>query len=311
MERQELEVTPAEVGLRLDRYLAEKGVAESRSVVQREIRAGRVLIDGVVVKQPSRRLREGERVRWEREEKPLLAPRVIPLAILYEDDTLIVVDKPPGLVVHPGAGRQGTTLVEGLLLERSLPQGEDPVRPGIVHRLDKETSGLVVVAKTDLCLRSLKVQFAERGVTKVYLAQVEGPIEEDEGAIDAPIGRDPTRPRRMAVQPHGRPAQTEFRVLERDDERTLLLVCPLTGRTHQIRVHLRYIGHPVVGDSLYGKRMEGRLLLHAWRIELTHPASGRRVRFEAPIPAEFPTYPYHAIPWPQARCAGSQAPQGS
>lgn len=306
MERMKHTVTGEEVGLRLDRYLAGKIREISRSEIQRAIHAGYVMVDGVTATRSSRRLRAGEQVVWEAPFQPLLSPDRIDLTILYEDEHIVVVNKPVGLVVHPGAGKTGTTLVEGLLVDRPLPEGEDPSRPGIAHRLDKETSGVIVVAKTPSSLESLKTQFANRQVTKLYLTQVDGRIPEEEGLIDAPIGRDPTRPSRMAVHPQGRKAQTEFRVLDRTEETTLLLVSPRTGRTHQIRVHFHYIGHSIVGDPLFGQG-EKRLMLHAWRIEFTHPATEKRVRFEASVPPEFPEYPYREISWPEARHAGNQA----
>lgn len=308
MRKIELRVAGEEDGFRLDRYLAEKIAGVSRSEVKRAIRAGYVTVGDVAAIQPSRRLKRGERVLWEAPAHSLLTPARIDLVIQYEDKEIVVVDKPVGLIVHPGAGVSGTTLVEGLLVDRSLPQGDDPVRPGIVHRLDKETSGLIVVAKTPLALESLKKQFATRRVTKLYLAQVEGKVVEEEGRIDAPIGRSPRYPSRMAIQPHGRSSQTEFRVLDRGKDTSLLLVRPLSGRTHQIRVHLRYIGHPVVGDPVYGHTRR-RLLLHAWRIEFTHPGNHARLRFEASVPLEFPVYSYHEIPWPEARHTDNQPQQ--
>ena len=298
MEKIESEVTDGEARLRLDRYLSSGHAERSRAAIQREIRAGKVSVNGVTVRQPSRELRPGDRIVWESERESILSPRPTALDILHEDDALIVLNKPAGQVVHPGAGEHDTTLVEGLLVGRSLPITEDPARPGIVHRLDKETSGLIVVAKTHAALESLKAQFAERLVAKTYLAVASGIIDEDEGMIDAPIGRDPARPRLMAIRPQGRSAQTEFRVLDREEDWTLLLLLPHTGRTHQVRVHLRYIGHPILGDRLYGTSREGRLLLLAWRIEFSHPSSGTRVRFEAPVPEAFPSYPYSQIAWP-------------
>jgi len=228
---------------------------------------------------------------------PLLTPREVPLSILYEDEEVVVIDKPAGMVVHPGARTKGGTLVEALLATRALPVVDDPARPGIVHRLDKETSGVIVVAKTDHALQALKLQFSAREVTKLYLAQVEGAIEEEEGLIDAPVGRDPAHPRLMTVSPQGRPASTAFRVLKRLSGTSLLCLQPKTGRTHQLRVHLRYIHHPILGDPLYGKGGE-HLFLHAWRIAFIHPKSGERVRFTAPVPPWFPPYPYEELPWP-------------
>lgn len=304
MERTELTVDDGDVGLRLDRYLAGKMPEISRSEIQRAIRAGHVTVGGLTIRQSSRRLRQGERILLETAIRPLLAPARIDLAILYEDDQIVVVNKPVDLVVHPGAGQSGTTLVEGLLVDWDLPTGDDPARPGIVHRLDKKTSGVIVVAKTHCALEFLKIQFAEQAVSKLYLAVVEGAIAEEEGLIDAPIGRDPTHPIRMAIHPQGRVALSEFRVLARNDATTLLLVSPRTGRTHQIRVHLHYIGHPVVGDPLFDREGE-RLMLHAWRIEFTHPTRGGPIRFEAPVPPEFPKYPYREIPWPESQNASS------
>ena len=304
MERMELAVDDGDVGVRLDRFLAGRMPEMSRSEIQRAIRAGHLTIGGVTTRQPSRRLRQGERILLETAIQPLLAPARIDLATLYEDEQIVIVNKPVDLVVHPGAGRSGTTLVEGLLVDRDLPTGDDPARPGIVHRLDKATSGVIVVAKTPCALESLKIQFAEQRVSKFYLAVVKGAIAEEEGLIDAPIGRDPACPIRMAVHPQGRVALSEFRVLARYDATTLLLVSPRTGRTHQIRVHLHYIGHPVVGDPLFGRGGE-RLMLHAWRIRFTHPTEGKPIRFEVPVPPEFPQYPYQQIPWPELRSASS------
>ncbi len=299
MERIEITVDSERRGERLDRFLRTVRPDISRSEIQRQIRAGRVSLAGVPVEQPAHRLRGGERLIWEVPEEPALTPRPIPLEILFEDEEILVVNKRAGLVVHPGAGRNETTLVEGLLVERDLPDSGDPVRPGIVHRLDKETSGIIVVAKTDSALASLKAQFAARRVSKSYIALVAGSFAEDEGRIEAPIGRDPARPSRMAVEPHGRPAQTEFSVLARYPEETLILASPITGRTHQIRVHLSYIAHPVVGDRVYGGRPGERLFLHAWRIVFEHPRSGADARFEAPVPPEFPDFPYDEVAWPE------------
>ncbi len=298
MNPMELEVTPEEAGLRLDLFLAGRLEGVSRSAVKAAIKDGFVSVSGSVCRRPSRRMRAGERVLWSAPVNPILVPSSIPLSIIHEDEEIVVVDKPAGMVVHPGAGTDGGTLVEGLLATRRLPVEDDPSRPGIVHRLDKETSGVIVVAKTARALTSLKAQFASRGVTKLYLALVEGEIEEEEGLIDAPVGRDPVHPRVMTVTPRGRVAKTAFRVLQRLPAGTLLLLRPRTGRTHQLRVHLRYIGHPIVGDPLYGKEGE-HMFLHAWRIGFTHPGSGERVRFEAPIPPWFPAHPYADLPWPE------------
>lgn len=283
-------------GERLDRFLASLGGDASRSEIQRQIRDGRVSVNGAAVVQPAYRLRTGEQVCWRPAPDDALVPRELPLRVLYEDGTLLAIDKPAGLVVHPGAGTKDTTLVEALLAGRSLPASDDPVRPGIVHRLDKETSGVIIVAKTLEALDSLKRQFALRTVEKLYLAVVEGALEEDEGWIDAPIGRDPAHPRRMSVRADGRSAQTAFRVLSRERDATFVVVRTHTGRTHQIRVHFQYIGHPVEGDVLYGARPAPRLVLHAWRLTVHHPKTGEPMTFEA-TPVGFPAFNYATVRW--------------
>jgi 23S rRNA pseudouridine1911/1915/1917 synthase len=297
MECIERTVDAASEGLRLDRFLTQIRPDVSRSEIQRSIRSGHVNVAENTVQQPAYRLRQGETITWEVPVRLLLHPHSLPLRILFEDQHLVAVDKPPGLIVHPGAGTDRTTLVEGLLIGRSLPVDDDPLRPGIVHRLDKETSGVLIVAKTPMALASLKTQFASRAVTKLYLAVVDGMISEDEGWIDAPVARDPSRPSRMGIQVQGRSAQTAFRVLSRTSTRTFLLVCPHTGRTHQIRVHLRYIEHPVHGDTTYGGAIADRLFLHAWRLAVQHPETGQELRLEAPPPAGFPPYTYVDVPW--------------
>jgi 23S rRNA pseudouridine1911/1915/1917 synthase len=281
-------------GARLDRFLADRRDELSRSVIQTAIREGAAMIDGAPCTQPSRRLRAGERIAFDYSPPALLRPQPVDLHVLHEDEDIIVVDKPPGLVVHPGAGTEEPTLVEALLHQRDLPPTDDARRPGIVHRLDKDTSGVVVVAKRATALAELQRQFAEREVVKLYLAVARGRIAEEEALIDAPIGRDPRVPRRMAVTAAGRPSRTLLRVLRREDRSSLLLVRPITGRTHQVRIHLRYIGHPVCGDRLYG-RGDGRLMLHAWRLQLRHPSNGALCLFEATVPQEFPAYPYDSI----------------
>jgi len=296
--RENLRVEEEQSGIRLDRFLASAHPETSRSAVQKEIREGRVLIDESTATRSSQPLRTGQVIAWFPPKPEALKPRAIPLEVLYEDDTLVILDKPIGLVVHPGAGTRETTLVEGLAASRDLPSSDDPSRPGIVHRLDKETSGVIVVAKTPGSLDCLKRQFADREVSKTYLCVVEGILEEEEGLIDAPIGRDPSRPSRMAVQSTGRSAQTSFDVLARLGDRTLLRAQPRTGRTHQIRVHFSYIKHPVVGDSIYPGRLSGaRLMLHAWRLAFRHPKTGEEMRLEAPIPAEFPPYEFGQLLW--------------
>ncbi len=290
-----IEANSGQVGRRIDQVLANAFPELSRTEIQQEIRSGKVTISGESISRPSHRVRAGDCIQWEIPDKPILTPHPIPLSILYEDSDMIVIDKPSGLVVHPGAGTTETTLVEGLLVDRGLPVSDDPARPGIVHRLDKETTGVIVVAKTLEALESLKRQFTDRSTKKHYIAVVDGIFQETEGHIDAPIGRNPAMPQRMSIQASGRPAQTEFNVLSELEGSSLLWIRPRTGRTHQIRVHLRYIGHSVLGDEKYGGKEADRLMLHAWRLMIRHPIRGEQMEFRAPIPESFPSFPYETL----------------
>jgi 23S rRNA pseudouridine1911/1915/1917 synthase len=222
---------------------------------------------------------------------PGITPTPAAIPILREDDDLVVVNKPRGLPVHPVGHRPERTVVS-ILLARGPLAPAAPGRPGVVHRLDAATTGALVVAKTELALRGLMDQFRARTVQKEYLAVVDGEMEAAEGAIEGRVGRDASRPWRMRVG-GAKDAGTEFSVLRQDPGQALLVVRPRTGRTHQIRVHLAAIGHPVAGDPLYG-RGQGPLLLHAWRLGFRHPASGAWVECEAPPPPEF-------APWLAAR----------
>jgi 23S rRNA pseudouridine1911/1915/1917 synthase len=287
-----LSLTADEGGQRLDRYLADRLDSLSRSRVQALIREGQVRVDGQVQK-PSYRLTGGEvlEVHIPPPREVSLEPEAIPLDIVYEDGDILVVDKPAGMVVHPAVGHQEGTLVNallGYLPELASIGGE--LRPGIVHRLDKDTSGLVVVARNDSSHRDLQRQFQERQVEKVYLALVEGAPEEPRGAIIAPIGRDPAHRKRMAVVQGGREAETHYTVQRCFPHHSLLEVRPRTGRTHQVRVHLAYIGHPVAGDRVYGRRKPSlpleRQFLHARRLAFRLPEDGQRKEFSAPLPAE-------------------------
>lgn len=245
---------------------------------------------------PSRRLAVGERVRVvvPPPEPVTLEPEALPLRILYEDVDLLVVDKPAGMPVHPGPGHLRGTLVNAILAHCSDLSGVGgALRPGIVHRLDKDTSGLMLVAKNDRTHQALQRQLKERAVEKRYLALVRGDLRPDEGAIDAPIARDPRYRKRMAVVPGGREALTRWRVLQRfvgpgsgEPRYTLVEARPVTGRTHQIRVHFASIRHPLVGDALYGRRsaLVGRQFLHAAGLAFVHPSTGRRMTFESPLP---------------------------
>jgi 23S rRNA pseudouridine1911/1915/1917 synthase len=282
---------------RADRWAADLS-GLSRSHVQRLISDGRLTMDGQAVKantfvEPGAVLEL--RVPAPAPAEPIAQPE-IPVDVVYQDADLLIVNKPAGLVVHPSAGHDSGTLVNALLgMGGDLAPGgiAGVQRPGIVHRLDRDTSGLLMVARNDAAQASLQAQLKARRVKKSYLALVLGVVAAAAGRIEAPIGRDPGRRTRMAVVPDGRQSTTGYRVRERFAGWTLLELDLVTGRTHQIRVHLEAIGHPVAGDQLYGTGTSrrgpdglGRLFLHAWRLELTSPSSGRLIRAEAPLPPE-------------------------
>jgi 23S rRNA pseudouridine1911/1915/1917 synthase len=287
-----------EAGQRLDFALAERG-GISRSQARRWIDEGRVRLDARTGR-PSQRVRPGAVVEADPPE-PIpspLKPEPIPLSILYEDDDLIVIDKPAGRVVHPAPGHHGGTLVNALLHHcRDLSGVGGVLRPGIVHRLDQGTSGVLVAAKNDAAHRGLAAQFQDHSIERVYLALVRGAPGSDAGRIDRPIGRHPRDRKRMSVRSRSpRPARTNWRVLRRFPQsgHAWLEVRPETGRTHQIRVHLASIGLPVVGDPLYGRGRRaprlplapGRPALHASVRGFVHPRTGERLRFEAPLPED-------------------------
>lgn len=281
-------------GRRLDQVLAELLPQHSRNRLQGWVRDGRVEVDGAPESEPKRKLHGGEalRVREAPDEQAAAGQAEdIPLKIVFEDDELLVIDKPPGLVVHPGSGNWNGTLLNALL--HHAPAAESLPRAGIVHRLDKETSGLLVVAKTLEAQTSLVRQLQARTVKRQYLAVAAGVVERN-GTVDAPIGRHPVQRTKMAVVSEsrgGKPAVTHYRVLE-NFRRCTLVECSLeTGRTHQIRVHMASIRHPLVGDPVYA-RADAKLpafhrqALHAARLGLLHPASGLALQWEAPLPAD-------------------------
>ena len=293
------------VSLRLDRALSEQFPDHSRSSLARLIEEGRVTIDGRPAKKPSQQVEPSQRIEVD---FPEPAPAAIeaqdlPLHVLYEDADLVVIDKPAGLVVHPAAGHRDRTLVNALLFTvKDLSGIGGTIRPGIVHRLDKDTSGVMVIAKNDEAHRQLTAAWGTDAVRKEYLALVYGTPTPDHGTIDAPIGRDPRDRKRMAVVPQGRRAVTEYELVERLRYVSLLKCTLRTGRTHQIRVHLKSIGHPIVGDPLYSgpqwrgipdKRVQralsslGRQALHAARLTFPHPSTGRSVTFEAGLAEDF------------------------
>lgn len=290
MDNEELFIADKEYR-RLDLCLSDN-TELSRSRAQNLIEAGLVLLNGRAAKR-SDAVRAGDTVRYAvPEAKPIeLIPEDIPLDIVYEDKDICVVNKPRGLVVHPAVGNESGTLVNALLYHfggLSTIGGE--IRPGIVHRIDKMTSGLLVVAKNDFAHEQLARQFADHSAHRSYIALVAGNVREDKGTVDAPIGRHQTDRKRMAVVQNGRRAVTHYRVLHRFPAVTVLSLELETGRTHQIRVHMAHIHHPVVGDQVYGSGknalgMEGQAL-HGWRLQLTHPATKERMSFDAPLPED-------------------------
>lgn len=302
-------VSESDAGVRLDAFLATRLAEHSRATIQRAIAQGDIIVNERTAKS-SYKVRPGDVLEIEMPEAtPLTAlPENIPLNIVYEDDALVVINKPAGMVVHPGAGVSSGTLANALVWHfQELSDNQKADRPGIVHRLDAGTSGLLVVARTDRAHLHLAAQFAERRIRKKYLALVYGTVNKDEGRIEVPIGRDPRQRVRMAVRPagQGRFALTLFRVLERLPEFTLLDIEIKTGRTHQIRVHLAHIGHPVAGDVTYDRGRSNNLknrrirvaletlnrpFLHAAGLGFFHPMTEQWLEFNAPLPAELQSF---------------------
>jgi 23S rRNA pseudouridine1911/1915/1917 synthase len=279
---QSFDVDPTEAGERLDR-LAARRFGISRSMVQRIIQAGSLLVDGEEAVS-SYRVRGGERIKARLPEEGI-SPEEILVPVVFEDEHLLVADKRAGLVVHPGAGNPSGTLVNALL-RRGITGGEDSSRPGVVHRLDRDTSGLMVLAKGEPAYSRLVAQMSGRRVRRVYRAVVVGEGLPETGTVDSPVGRDPENPTLMAAGV-GRPAVTHFEVLTEAAGHAMLRVRLETGRTHQIRVHLSAIGHPVYADSLYGKAIPGRRLwLHSERLAFEHPVTGEELEFQSLIPED-------------------------
>lgn len=293
MQRIQATAAQEDDGVRLDQFLARR-CELTRSRITQLIEAGCAAVDGKPASKAGVKLRPGQSICLDLPDirPPQVKAQDIPVSILYEDEDIAVVDKPCGMVVHPAAGNEEGTLVNALLYRLDGLSGiGGEMRPGIVHRLDKDTSGLLVVAKNDRAHLSLSRQFKERSMEKHYLAVATGCFSQSQGLIDAPIGRHPVDRKRMAVVDGGRESQTAYRVLEALPGATYLDVHLLTGRTHQIRVHMQYIGHPLLGDALYGaKRLKikaDRLMLHAHTLRLAHPSSGKILDFCAPIPKDF------------------------
>jgi 23S rRNA pseudouridine1911/1915/1917 synthase len=277
---------------RLDRLVAAELTELSRSQARKLIEKGSVTVEGAVVTKAGHAVSAGTAIEVELPVVPdldLLA-RDVPLAVLYEDEETLVIDKAPGLVVHPAPGLDGVTLINVVRARYpEVSEIDDSVRPGVVHRLDRDTSGAMVFAKSAAAARMLKDQWRERETLKVYLALVDGRVDPPEGIIEAQLGPDPSNPRRRAVVEDGQSARSQYRVIEHYGEQCSLLEVEIyTGRTHQIRVHLAAIGFPVTGDTLYGRPSEliGRQALHAARLGFTLASTGEWREFEAPIPAD-------------------------
>ena len=286
-------MSPNDARLRLDQFLAKELPEYSRSRLQQLIRSGFVRLNKQTTR-PRQIVRGGDKIHLIEPplEKIEMRPEPIPLDVLFEDDDLIIINKPADLTVHPGAGQREHTLVNALLSHYTTLSGiGGKERPGIVHRLDKETSGCLVVAKNDIAHRELSKQFAARTVEKIYLALVAGKPRKPTGVIEENIGRHPIQRKRMSVaSKRGRAAKTEYRVIRSSDQASLVECRLHSGRTHQIRVHLHHLGHPVLGDKIYAPRFTKnfpRQMLHAWKLGFRHPCTGEWRSFEASLPADF------------------------
>jgi 23S rRNA pseudouridine1911/1915/1917 synthase len=297
MEEYLIEVTEETAGMRLDLFL-NKSIAEksgfSRTALQKLIQSGAITVNSGTVK-PNYRIKLNDRIKVILADQPQFTQEAqdIPVEIIYDDPDIAVLDKPSGLVTHPAPGNKSGTLVNALLWKFPDLSNINPLRPGIVHRLDKETSGALVIAKNNTAHLFLSRQFADHSIKRRYTALVKGSMEFDEGVIEAPIGRHPVIREKMAVG-YGektRYAKTVYRTLKRSSDRSLLELEPFTGRTHQIRVHLAFLGHPILGDTKYGVRDNvKRLLLHARILGFIHPSTLKYVEFESKLPVEFEEY---------------------
>lgn len=289
-----IKVTEGGKNVRADVFVSENEEDISRSFAGRLFSEGLAKVNGRAAK-PSLKLKEGDVITFTLPEPEAIdaVPEDILLDIVYEDDSVLVINKPRGMVVHPAVGNERGTVVNAALFhcQGSLSGINGSVRPGIVHRIDKDTTGLLVIAKNDRAHKSLTDQLADRSLSRVYYALVNGNIKEDGGTVDAPIGRSPKDRKKMAVVPDGRSAVTDFEVIERFGAYTLVRCKLRTGRTHQIRVHMKHIGHSVVGDKAYGIKNErfalAGQLLHAKEISFVHPETGEKVTFSSPLPEDF------------------------
>lgn len=297
MESKKIEVTAEHEGERIDAFVS--GVCEdiSRSLAQALIKEEKILLDGNTVK-VSTKVHEKQiievPVNTEKEIDNSLIAEDIPIDIIYEDEDILVINKPKNMVVHPAVGNTSGTLVNAVLGKTKLSDYNGDFRPGIVHRLDKDTTGVLVIAKNNVAHQKIAEQIQNRETKKIYIALVRGVIKEDNGVIDLPIGRHPTDRKKMAVVKDGKQALTHFKVLKRLDGFTLVEVELKTGRTHQIRVHMAHIGHPIVGDQVYsnGKNPFGSTsqMLHAYKLGFKHPRTGEWMEFTAPLPEELRSF---------------------
>jgi len=286
-----INITEPDLIGRIDKILPTLTTASTHSQIQKRIDNGNILVNSKMVKS-NYKLRLNDKIEIKAVEPQTLSiePENIPLDIIFEDDDVLVVNKPQGMVVHPAAGHANHTLVNALLFHTPLSTINGEFRPGIVHRIDKDTSGLLMVAKNDMAHQSLAQQLKDKTNTREYWAIVHGQIREDEGTIDAPLGRNPQNRQKQAIVKDGRNAITHFKVLKRYERYTLISCRLETGRTHQIRVHMQYINHPVAGDPLYGphKTLPGKgQYLHAKTLGFEHPRTHEQLLFDAPLPTYF------------------------
>lgn len=297
MSQYTITVQPEDSGKRLDRFLmrfaTESNLGLSRTGIQNLMALSCVKVNGQTVSKTNHKVVAGEEIIFDvAEPKPAeaLAGEDIPLDVVYEDKDLAIINKPGGLVVHPAPGNALHTLVHALLFRFKTLSDVNPVRPGIVHRLDKETSGLLVIAKNNVSHHALAKQFADHSIKRKYVALVKGKVEYDENIIELSIGRHPSKREHMAVGTgiNARYAKTHYRTLKRTESLSLVELEPYTGRTHQLRVHLSYIGHPIMGDTKYGRQVAfSRMALHAKYLGFTHPTTGKFIEFEIKTPKEF------------------------
>ena len=290
-----LKVAVQDSGMRLDLYMLRfsqlHNLGLSRNFIQKLIRQKRIVLAGKTPN-PHYKIKVGQVFKLQIPDQPslMIAPEDIPLDICFEDEDVLVVNKPTGMVVHPGAGNYQGTLVNSLLFHCKNLSSVNPQRPGIVHRLDKDTSGLIVIAKNNFSHYRLSRQFAKHSILRQYVALVKGRVEFDEDVIELPIGRHPRQREKMSVNfiKKYKYAKTRYQVVKRSQNITLLRLTPFTGRTHQLRVHLSFIGHPILGDKKYGRNAEfSRLALHADRIGFIHPRTDKFIEFKTTIPNEF------------------------